>query len=136
MKLLLDTHALLWWLAKSKKLSRRAATEIARADTLLVSAVTCWEVASLVAAKRVVLDRTIDAWLHDLEADEQIELVPLSPRAAILSFTLELQGFHPDPADRLIYATAAELIVPLVTADGRIHDFVDADGQPPVRVIW
>lgn len=135
MKLLLDTHALLWWQAKSKKLSRRAAKEIARADVVLVSAITCWEVATLLAERRIQLDRTIDAWLDDMSADEAIEIVPLSPRAAIQAFALDVAGFHGDPADRLIYATAAERMVPLVTADTRIHDFVE-DARLPVRLVW
>lgn len=135
MKLLLDTHALLWWQAKSKKLSRRAAREIARADVLLVSSISCWEVATLLAEGRIQLDRTIDAWLEDMASDDTIDLVPLTPRAAIQAFALEVGGFHGDPADRLIYATAADLMVPLVTADTRIHDFVE-DARLPVRLVW
>lgn len=135
MKLLLDTHALLWWQAKSKKLSRRAAAEIRRADTLLVSAITCWEVATLLAQGRFALDRTIDEWLEDMEADPRIELVPLSPHAAILALALDRAGFHGDPADRLIYATAAEQMAPLVTTDARMHAFAQR-GRPAVRVVW
>lgn len=135
MKLLLDTHALLWWQAKSKKLSRRAAKEIARADVVLVSAISCWEVATLLAERRIQLDRTIDAWLEDMASDDTIELVPLTPRASVQAFALDVAGFRGDPADRLIYATAAELMVPLVTADTRIHDFVEG-ARLPVRLVW
>ncbi len=135
MKLLLDTNALLFWQARHRKLSRRAATEIERADALLVSAVTCWEVATLLAQRRIELDRPIDRWLSDLEAEERIELVPLSPRAATLTFSLAVAGFHGDPADRLIYATAAERMAGLVTSDERIRDFA-ASSHPAVRVIW
>lgn len=135
MKLLLDTHVLLWWQAKSKKLSRRAAKEIARADVLLVSAISCWEVATLLAEGRIQLDRTIDAWLEDMASDDTVELVPLAPRAAIQAFALDAAGFHGDPADRLIYATAADLMVPLVTADTRIHDFAE-DARLSVRLVW
>ncbi len=135
MKLLLDTHALLWWQAKSKRLSRRAAKEIARADVVLVSAISCWEVATLLAERRIQLDRTIDAWLDDMASDDTIELVPLTPRASVQAFALDVAGFHGDPADRLIYATAAELMVPLVTADTRIHEFVEG-ARLPVRLVW
>jgi PIN domain nuclease of toxin-antitoxin system len=134
-KLLLDTHALLWWQAKSKKLSRRAAKEIGRADVLLVSSISCWEIATLLAERRIQLDRTIDAWLEDMASDETIELVPLTPRAAVQAYALDAAGFRGDPADRLIYATAAELMVPLVTADTRIHEFVE-DARLPVRLVW
>lgn len=135
MKLLLDTHALLFWQAKSKKLSRRAAKEMAKAEQLLVSTITCWEVATLVAHGRVALDRSLDDWLDDMNADEQVCVVPLSARAAIQALTLERAGFHGDPADRLIYATAADELVPLVTVDDRIHEFAKR-GTPAVRLVW
>lgn len=135
MRLLLDTHALIWWQAKSKKLSRTARVEMKRADTLLVSAVSCWEVATLVAHGRIALDRSLDDWLSDMDADPQIELLDLSPRAAVQTHVLHGAGFHGDPADRLIYAAAAELLVPLVTADERMHAFAKT-AHPSVRIIW
>lgn len=135
MRVLLDTHVLLWWQGKSKKLSRRAAGEIKRADTLLVSAITCWEVATLLGQGRFALDRTIDEWLEDMEDDPRIELVPLGARAAVRALELAQAGFHGDPADRLIYATAAEHMVTLVSADERIRAFAET-GHPPVRIVW
>jgi len=70
-----------------------------------------------------------------MEAEPSIELVPLSPRAAIRALALGRAGFHGDPADRLIYATAAEQMAPLVTTDARIHAFAER-GRPAVRIIW
>lgn len=135
MKVLLDTHALLWWQARSKKLSRRAARTLGEADPILVSTITCWEVATLVAQGRVRLDRSIDDWLDAMSDTSPIRLVPLGARAAIQALTLDRAGFHGDPADRLIYATAADELVPLVTADERIHAFAER-GAPAVRLIW
>lgn len=135
MKLLLDTHALLWWQARHRKLSRTATREIRRAEALLVSAITCWEVATLVEQGRVRLDRTVDEWLADMEREPRVELVPLSPRAAAHALALARSGFHGDPADRLLYATAAELMVPFCTADTRIHDYAGGRGVP-VRIVW
>jgi PIN domain nuclease of toxin-antitoxin system len=135
LKLLLDTHALLWWQARSRKLSRRAAAEMSRSDELLVSAITCWEVATLLAHGRIELDRSLDEWLDDMDADEKVTLVPLGPHAAIEALALDRAGFHADPADRLIYATAIEQGCPLVTADDRIHDFVEEQGSG-VRLVW
>jgi PIN domain nuclease of toxin-antitoxin system len=135
LRLLLDTHALLWWQAESKRLSRAAKTAMKRAEVLLVSSVSCWEVATLLAQGRIALDRSLEAWLEDMESDPGIEIVPLSPRAAIQSHALHVAGFHGDPADRLIYATAADLLVPLVTADERIHGFAER-AHPKVRIVW
>ena len=137
MRLLLDTHVLLWWQARSRKLSRRARAEIEAADALLVSAITCWEVATLLAHGRFALDRTIDEWLADMEAEPRVEVVPLSARAAIQALSLDRAGFHGDPADRLIYATAAEQMVPLITADERMRAFARGESAAvAVRVIW
>ncbi len=44
MRLLLDTHALLWWLADSPRLSAKVRSRIARATTVYVSAATAWEI--------------------------------------------------------------------------------------------
>ena len=88
-RVLVDTHALLWWQAKHRKLSRAARTALGRADEVLVSAVTCWEVATLVGAGRIRFDRSVTEWFADLEADEHLELVPLSPRSALVACDLE-----------------------------------------------
>lgn len=135
MRLLLDTHALLWWQAESKRLSRAARAAMKRADVLFVSSISCWEVATLLTQGRIALDRPLEAWLEDMQADPGIEVVPLSARAAIQSHALGVAGFHGDPADRLIYATAADLLVPLVTADERMHDFAER-AHPKVRIVW
>ncbi len=134
-RVLVDTHALLWWKARHKKLSRAARSALERADEVLVSAVTCWEIATLVAVDRVRLDRSVTEWFADLEAEARLALVPLSPGSALIAFDLERAKFHGDPADRMIYATALEHAVPLVTADERIAGFA-ASSSPPITTIW
>ena len=106
-----------------------------RADEVLVSAVTCWEVATLLAAGRIRFDRSVTAWFADLEADERFEIVPLSPHSALVGYDLERASFHGDPADRMIYATAVDQRAPLVTADTRITQFAQSS-SPPITVIW
>ena len=134
-RVVVDTHALLWWQAKHRKLSRTARTALERADEVLVSAVTCWEVATLVGAGRIRFDRSVTEWFADLQTDELLELVPLSPRSALVGYDLECASFHGDPADRMIYATAVEQRAPLVTADERITEFARGS-SPPITIIW
>ncbi|HEX9888386.1 MAG TPA: type II toxin-antitoxin system VapC family toxin [Nitriliruptorales bacterium] len=118
---LLDTHVLLWWKAPGRsRLSPRAAQAIEDAGTILVSPVTCWEVATLVRLGRIELDRDPRRWVRDLLGEPGTELAPLSAVAAADAGGLE--DFHGDPADRLIYATARELRVPLVTKDRKLRD--------------
>ena len=74
-RVLVDTHALLWWQAKHRKLSRTARTALERADAVLVSAVTCWEILTLVGAGRIRFDRSVTEWFADLEGDDRLELI-------------------------------------------------------------
>ena len=132
--ILLDTHVLLWWQAGGERLSVRAAREIARADTVLVSPISCWEVTMLLAKGRIVLDRDVHAWVSDLFAAENIEPAELSPQAAVGAGLLASAGFPGDPADRFLYATARDLLVPLVTKDGGIRGYARRTGD--VRTVW
>lgn len=132
--ILVDTHALLWWQAGSRRLSARASREIARADVVLVSPISCWETAVLVARGRVKLDRDVFAWIRDLFDDEHVDLAGLSPQAAAGAGLLPGEGFRGDPADCLLYSTARELAVPLVTKDSAIREH--AMTTRGVRIVW
>jgi PIN domain nuclease of toxin-antitoxin system len=133
MSVLLDTHALLWWQAGGGRLSRHAARAIDNAPVVRVSPLSCWEIATLVRLGRVALDRETTAWVRDLLRDERIEIVPVSAEAATWAGGLT-EAFAGDPIDRLIYATARDLRIPLISKDQRIHDY--ARGARDVKVIW
>lgn len=132
--ILLDTHAVLWWKAGGDRLSPTAADAIAAADALLVSAISCWEVGMLVELGRIVLDREVPVWVAALLAEEPVRPVPLSAASATAAALLGRDGFHGDPADRFLYATAREHAVPLVTKDERITSFARRTGD--VRIVW
>lgn len=134
MKVLLDTHVVLWWQAGGARLSGNAAREIARADALLVSPITCWEISVLHARGRVALDRTLYLWVRDLLGQERVEVASLSPQGAVAAGLLGGSGFHADPADRFLYATASELAVPFVTKDAAIRKHARAARD--VRTVW
>ncbi|CAN5798070.1 type II toxin-antitoxin system VapC family toxin [soil metagenome] len=131
--ILLDTHVVLWWQAGGDRLSAHAAREIARAETVLVSPVSCWEIATLLRKGRIRLDRELHTWVRDLLHDEQVQAAPLSPEAGSTAGSLG-EGFPGDPADRLLWATAGDLLVPLITKDGGLRDFAATTGG--VRVVW
>ncbi len=129
---LLDTHVLLWWQAGSNRLSVTARRSVDDAARVLVSPITCWEVAMLVCKQRIRLDRDTGKWVRDVLAGERIELAVLS--AAIAVAAAELSGFHGDPADRFLYATARSQQVPLVTKDRLMHRYAAEDGG--VSTLW
>ncbi len=130
---LLDTHVLIWWQARSKRLSARAAKEIAKADTVLVSPITCWELAVLVRRQRVGLDRDLFRWIGDVFGEENVDVAPMTPSAAASAGLLG-PAFGGDFADGLLYATARELAVPLITKDDAIRAYARTTGD--VRTIW
>jgi PIN domain nuclease of toxin-antitoxin system len=127
--IVLDTATWIWRASEPKRLSRAAKRSIEAADALLLSAISVWEVAMLVSKRRIALDRSLEAWIDAALALPGIDLVQLEPRISIRS-TLLPGAFHPDPADRIIVATALERSAEIVTPDERIRDY------PHVQSIW
>ncbi|CAN5599012.1 type II toxin-antitoxin system VapC family toxin [soil metagenome] len=114
---LLDTHTLLWWLGDLPRLTSGARSMIALSPTVLVSAVSIFEI----EMKRRIgkLDAPPDV-LGAVRA-EGFWLQSLSAPAAAAAGTLE--WVHRDPFDRLLVAQARELQVPILTEDRRLLDF-------------
>ena len=117
--IILDTQVLVWLLFDDRRLGRQARHAIARAwaaSEAAVSAITFWEVAMLQDKGRLTLLMDLDSWRASLLADGLIE-IPVNGAIGIRAASLS--GFHGDPADRLIVATALEGHR-LITADERI----------------
>jgi PIN domain nuclease of toxin-antitoxin system len=118
--ILLDTHVALWFLADSDLLGkqcRRIVCQAVAASELAVSAVTFWEIALLIARRRV---RSLDSALETrrLIVSSGVNELALTGEIAILAG--ELEGLHGDPADRFIAATAIAYEATLITADERL----------------
>jgi PIN domain nuclease of toxin-antitoxin system len=126
--IVLDTHAWFWWLNEPSRLSRRAAKAIDEADDLGVCGISLWELAMLVAARILVFETDPIQWLEAALAVPRVALLHFTP--AIAMGSVRLEGFHRDPADRIIVATALANDSPLVTKDERIRRW---EG---VRTIW
>jgi PIN domain nuclease of toxin-antitoxin system len=115
--ILLDTHVLVRYMCNEGKLGRRALSVIDRAvssDELFVSAISFWEVATLVAKRRLELDTTVAAF-RDLAIRNGAREQVLDGDIATLAG--ELPDAHGDPADRMLVATAIVRGLTLVTAD-------------------
>lgn len=131
--IVLDTHVLLWWASgQTHQLSapaRQALDAETAAGKILVSAISAWEIAMLVARNRLALAMEVSDWLSTVARIPWVELVPVDRVLGVDS--VQLPGkFHRDPADRLIVATARARGCPLVTADQKIRDY------PHVRILW
>ena len=123
MKLLLDTHAILWWQRDDRRLNKAARRAIARADLVWVSAVSAWEVSIKIALGRLRLDEPFRVLLG---ADDFTELPLTLQHAAALG---DLPTHHTDPFDRALVAQALVEGATLVSHDR-------AFGAYGVDVIW
>jgi PIN domain nuclease of toxin-antitoxin system len=133
MRLLLDTHVLVWLLNDSDRIGSAIYNKIERAaeqDLLFVSAITPWEIAMLVAKGRLGLNRDVADWIDAALNLPGIHLEPLSRAIAVASTRLpparQSGQVHPDPADRILIATARNIDATLVTADERMLDYAKA----------
>jgi PIN domain nuclease of toxin-antitoxin system len=126
--IVLDTHAWIWWVIGDTRLTQTALLAIESADTVGVPAISCWEVALLVAHGRISLDRDVLLWIQESLPAPRVQLLELTPEIAVLSSRLEWS--HRDPADRLIVATAIVHDASVVTKDGEISAFIHE------RTIW
>jgi PIN domain nuclease of toxin-antitoxin system len=117
--IVLDTHAWIWWVAEPGKISARARHAIDAADALGICAISCWEVAMLVAKDRLELDRDVLLWIRQALALPRVALLPLTAEICVASALL-LES-PADPADRIIAASALEHRAPVVTKDARLR---------------
>lgn len=130
MRLLLDTHVWLWRLLDPGRLSVAAEEAIAEDENeLLLSPISTWETLVLSRKGRLALAPSPREWVLDALRRSVPTAAPLSHSIALRSEALD--GFaSEDPADRFIVATALELDLTLVTADGAMRDF------EPVATLW
>ncbi len=120
MDLLLDTDALIWVAQGSPRLGARARVVIDQASdggSVRFSAVSMLEATRLHWADRIDLPGAPARWFRDL-LGEGVHEIPVTSEIAILAGSLKaLHGFHADPADQLITATAIVTRRRMVTSD-------------------
>jgi PIN domain nuclease of toxin-antitoxin system len=115
LRLLLDTHALLWWLSDDESLSQVARAAIARPDAeVAVSAASAWEVSTKVALGKLTAPDDLAAQL----TRHQFSSLAITIAHARLAGALPRH--HDDPFDRMLVAQARLEGMTLVTRDSRI----------------
>ena len=128
MRVLLDTHTLLWWLAGDRRLSRRARDLIAAADnSVLVSAASAWEISTKVRLGKLPGAIEVAAELPAILLQQNFEPLPITIVHALRAGNLP--GPHRDPFDRMLIAQAQDEDVALVSNER----LFDAYG---VRRVW
>lgn len=119
MKLLLDTHAFVWWLDDNAKLSVTArAANCDEDNDVFVSAASAWELATKVRKGKLPEAVRLVATFHDLLASEEFEPLAITSGHGLLAGGLA-RG-HNDPFDRMIVAQATSEQMRVVTVDPAI----------------
>lgn len=121
-QIVIDTHILIWSLINKDKLNQNEIREISEAQlngSLLLSAISLWEIAMLVHKKKIsIFGRVID-FLKEIENLPGLQVIHIDAKIASESIALT-DHFHGDPADRIIVATAKVNSAKLITRDKKI----------------
>lgn len=122
MKLLLDTHALLWWLDDDPRLSSRCRHAIANPDSaVLVSVATVWEIAIKAGLGQLDMPADLGAYLHRQVRKNHFDLLPVGFDHAVA--VRDLPWHHKDPFDRLLIAQSRTEQIPIVSADAALASY-------------
>jgi len=128
MKLLLDTHAFVWWASSSAKLPSAVSAQCADpANTLLLSVVSVWEMQIKIQLGKLKVNRSLPDLVEHHRRVNQMQVLPINLEHVL---TLDsLPAHHRDPFDRLLIAQAAVENVSLVSGDQVFSNY-------PIKLFW
>ena len=128
MKLLLDTHTLLWFINGDTKLSDFARSTIEdQANNSLISIVSLWEMGIKLSLGKLKLNHSFEKTIEDVLTQYSFDLLQLS--VANIARANDLVFHHRDPFDRMLVAPSMTENIPIVSIDS-IFD------QYSVQRIW
>jgi len=122
-RLLLDTHAFLWWRGDPSRLDAKVRDRIAKADVVFVSAASAWEAAIKVSLGRLELPDTLEAGVLASGFEKLLITFSHAEHAA------GLPRHHKDPFDRMLVAQARAEGLTLVTHDRLLEPY-------EVEILW
>lgn len=128
MRLLLDTHTLLWFYLDDPQLSDPAQAAIVDPNNIkLVSPASYWEIAIKLSIQKYTLRVSYEAFLQESIFDNGFVILPIESRhtAALIS----LPFHHKDPFDRMLIAQAIVEGIPIVSADSKFDQY-------PITRLW
>ena len=119
MKLLLDTHVLVWSVLEPERLNNHVVSKLKNKDSeIWISPISIWEIMILEQKRRLILEPDGETWIRKVFETLHFREAKLNHEIAIQSCQIQLP--HQDPADRFLAATAKVYDLTLVTADKRI----------------
>jgi len=127
-RILLDTHAFLWWISDAPQLSQKARQIIGNGENaLFLSAASGWEIAIKTRLGKLKLPADITSFIAEQLSVNAITPLPIQMKHAL--HLNSLPDFHRDPFDRMIVAQAQVEGLPVLTADPQLAGY-------SVQIIW
>jgi PIN domain nuclease of toxin-antitoxin system len=127
-RVLLDTHAFLWWISDDRRLSDRAKEIIGDgSNELYFSAASGWEISIKAGLGRLEVLEDLEPFIADQLSRNAIQALPIYLRHAL--HTRTLPDHHRDPFDRILVSQAVLEELPLLSADPLVSSY-------PVEVVW
>ena len=128
MKVLLDTHSMLWWLANDRRLSEVARETISDGRNRLIwSLASSWEIPVKVGIGKLTLGRPLQQLFTDIVTDQGVELLPITHDHCTRLSSLPLH--HRDPFDRMLVVQAQGEKIPILSADPKLLRY-------DIEVLW
>lgn len=118
MKLLLDTHVFLWYVAGDRRVPDAWRREIGDSDNVFLSAVSVWETTIKASLGKLALPKPACTYLYQQRIHHGIEFLAVDERA--FSSLEQLPPLHADPFDRMLVAQAFHHDLTLVTVDAAV----------------
>ena len=126
--IVLDTHIWLWWLNGNKaELGEDREIQILEADSVGVSAISCFEVAWLYHHNRIQFCGPLGEWFDKALIGSSVNLLPITPEVA--SMAVQLPEHHKDPQDRIIIATALVHDAKVMSVDSKFVLYNELAGR-------
>jgi PIN domain nuclease of toxin-antitoxin system len=127
MKLLLDTHAFIWFVEDDEKLPERIRIQIEDAENeILISIVSLWEIAVKTSLGKLELTIDIPSMISKIE-ENGFSILPILPEHTV--FVSSLPFHHRDPFDRMLISQSITEKIKMVSKDGAFDDY-------DVDIIW
>lgn len=128
MRLLLDTHVLLWWIDGDPRISARSHALISDADNIVsVSVASVWEIAIKAGLGQLEVPPDLRGYLRRQLVRNEFELLPVLFEHAAAVRDLPLH--HRDPFDRLLIAQSQIERLALISRDARMKAY-------EIEVLW
>lgn len=128
MRILLDTHAFLWWVMDNDRLSDRVRKIILDSNNqVFFSAASAWELSIKVGTRNLILPEPIDIYIPTRLANNSFESLPIEIRHTLQ--VASLPDHHRDPFDRILVAQCLVDNLTIASCDPQIKRY-------PVQQIW